>query len=206
MKYERTTIPQEEIEKQLSICHKLFDRVTADGARPLAMVDTYGCQQNESDSEVLRGFLREMGYTLTDDEQRAAALRGAGEGEQLPLRGGEQRAAREEVAARVAGHGELREDGDRGALRLGLAVELEDPGGVEGGVPDADERQVGVVVDKLDRAVVEHVLVVLADADVAGVRDAMRACEDAPLANHDARPRRTVRASDPWATDIWLSR
>ena len=46
MKYERTSIAAGEIERQLEICHRLFDRVTADGKRPLAMVDTYGCQQN----------------------------------------------------------------------------------------------------------------------------------------------------------------
>jgi tRNA-2-methylthio-N6-dimethylallyladenosine synthase len=32
---------------------------------PLALVDTYGCQQNESDSEKLRGMLAEMGYAMT---------------------------------------------------------------------------------------------------------------------------------------------
>ena len=43
MKYERQTISHGEIERQLDICRRIFDRVTADGARPLAMVDTYGC-------------------------------------------------------------------------------------------------------------------------------------------------------------------
>lgn len=38
---------------------------------PLAYIDTYGCQQNESDSEKLRGMLLAMGYRLTDDEQVA---------------------------------------------------------------------------------------------------------------------------------------
>ena len=57
MKYERTSIPQEEIERQLGICHALFDRLTAGGTQPLALVDTYGCQQNEADSEKLRGYL-----------------------------------------------------------------------------------------------------------------------------------------------------
>ncbi len=71
MKHERTTIPQEEIARQLSICHQIFDRITADGTRPLAMVDTYGCQQNEADSEKLRGYLAEMGYGMTQDEFQA---------------------------------------------------------------------------------------------------------------------------------------
>ena len=38
---------------------------------PLAFVDTYGCQQNEADSEKLRGMLAEMGYAFTDDERLA---------------------------------------------------------------------------------------------------------------------------------------
>ena len=56
MKYERTCIAPEEIARQEEICRRIFDRVTADGQRPLAMVDTYGCQQNEADSEKLRGY------------------------------------------------------------------------------------------------------------------------------------------------------
>ncbi len=71
MKYERTCIAPEEIARQLTICHDLFDRLTADGRRPLAMVDTYGCQQNEADSEKLRGYLREMGCGFTEDEFQA---------------------------------------------------------------------------------------------------------------------------------------
>ncbi len=38
---------------------------------PLAYVDTYGCQQNEADSERLRGWLSEMGYAFTRDEHKA---------------------------------------------------------------------------------------------------------------------------------------
>ena len=38
---------------------------------PLAYVDTYGCQQNEADSELLRGMLTEMGYEMTDTDRDA---------------------------------------------------------------------------------------------------------------------------------------
>ncbi len=41
------------------------------GAPPLAFVDTYGCQQNEADSEKLRGMLQEMGYGFTQEEAEA---------------------------------------------------------------------------------------------------------------------------------------
>ena len=32
----------------------------AQGITPVAFVETYGCQQNEADSERIRGYLREM--------------------------------------------------------------------------------------------------------------------------------------------------
>ena len=68
MKTERNSIPPEEIARQLEICHTLSERLAADGRQPLAMVDTYGCQQNEADSEKLRGYLAEMGCGFTQDE------------------------------------------------------------------------------------------------------------------------------------------
>ena len=34
-------------------------------------MDTYGCQQNEADSEELRGYIELMGYGFTDDENEA---------------------------------------------------------------------------------------------------------------------------------------
>ena len=39
-------------------------------APPLAMVVTYGCQQNVSDSERLKGMLREMGLPLPKRRMR----------------------------------------------------------------------------------------------------------------------------------------
>jgi len=41
---------------------------------PLAFVDTYGCQQNEADSEKIRGMLSEMGYAFTDEESLADVI------------------------------------------------------------------------------------------------------------------------------------
>ena len=38
---------------------------------PLALVDTFGCQQNVADGEMLMGLLCEMGYELTTDENTA---------------------------------------------------------------------------------------------------------------------------------------
>ncbi len=38
---------------------------------PMAMVVTYGCQQNEADSDRIRGMLSEMGYAFTQDPEQA---------------------------------------------------------------------------------------------------------------------------------------
>ena len=40
----------------------------------LAYVDTYGCQQNEADSERIRGYLSQMGYGFTDDPEQARII------------------------------------------------------------------------------------------------------------------------------------
>ncbi len=60
-------ITQEEIQKQLEYCSELKEHFSYLD-RPLAMVDTYGCQQNEADSEKIRGYLAEMGFAFTQDE------------------------------------------------------------------------------------------------------------------------------------------
>ena len=39
--------------------------------KPLACVNTYGCQQNVSDSERIKGLLCEMGYDITEDDTKA---------------------------------------------------------------------------------------------------------------------------------------
>ncbi len=68
-------IPQAEVDAQLAICDAIRENFVDKMARqPLAFVDTYGCQQNEADSEQLRGMLRRMGYGFTRDEQEAAMV------------------------------------------------------------------------------------------------------------------------------------
>ncbi len=64
-------IPPEAIENQLSLCdqvHALLDRRPGEKN---AYVDTYGCQQNEADSERLRGYLARMGYGFSDTPEGA---------------------------------------------------------------------------------------------------------------------------------------
>ena len=74
MAIKRQVIEDSEIRRQEEICARIFARVAAGGARPLALVDTYGCQQNEADSEMLRGYLAEMGYGFTSDEFEADVI------------------------------------------------------------------------------------------------------------------------------------
>ena len=42
--------------------------------QPMACVTTFGCQQNEADSELIRGMLIDMGFGLTDEEDKADLL------------------------------------------------------------------------------------------------------------------------------------
>lgn len=74
MAYEKKIIDPAQIQAQRDICAEIFDIVTANGRRPLALVDTYGCQQNEADSEKLRGYLTLMGYGFTQDEYQADVI------------------------------------------------------------------------------------------------------------------------------------
>ena len=71
MKRETTQITAEQIAVQMDYCMKIHAMNAQMDHTPLAMVDTYGCQQNEADSERLRGYLSEMGYGFTDDEHKA---------------------------------------------------------------------------------------------------------------------------------------
>ena len=74
MNKERKVIDIQQIKAQEQICARIFEQVTDGGRRPLAMVDTYGCQQNEADSEKIRGYLAEMGYGFTQDEFQADVI------------------------------------------------------------------------------------------------------------------------------------
>ncbi len=74
MKRETTTISPEQVDAQLEFCHKMAERNDAKGGTPLAFVDTYGCQQNEADSERIRGYLSQMGYGFTRVEEEADVI------------------------------------------------------------------------------------------------------------------------------------
>lgn len=71
MRRESTSISQEEIARQLALCDEVRELLDRHPGARLACVDTYGCQQNEADSERLRGFLSQMGYGFTSEEDEA---------------------------------------------------------------------------------------------------------------------------------------
>ena len=57
--------------RQREFTEKVHDIHRARGRTPLAMVDTFGCQQNVADSQHILGMLRDMGCDFTDDPARA---------------------------------------------------------------------------------------------------------------------------------------
>jgi len=69
-----TVISEEQLQQQFDYCDKIAaywrDRDTV----PTAYVETYGCQQNEADSERIRGFLSQSGYTIVQEAENADAV------------------------------------------------------------------------------------------------------------------------------------
>ena len=74
METRTTRISPADVTRQREFCEKIAERNAALAAESLAFVDTYGCQQNEADSERIRGYLRAMGYGFTDDENAADVI------------------------------------------------------------------------------------------------------------------------------------
>ena len=64
-----TVVSENELEIQKGYVSLLKDKLGGLGL--LACVETYGCQQNENDSERIKGILSEIGYGFTDDLDRA---------------------------------------------------------------------------------------------------------------------------------------
>ena len=74
MKRTDVLIPEHELQRQRDIRRAIHTRLSTLPEQPLALVDTYGCQQNEADSEQIRGMLSEMGYAFTQDEGEADVI------------------------------------------------------------------------------------------------------------------------------------
>jgi len=71
---ETTRVSPADVARQEEFCEKIAERFAALDKAPLAYVDTYGCQQNEADSERIRGYLRSMGCGFTSDENAADVI------------------------------------------------------------------------------------------------------------------------------------
>ena len=71
MEHQTTVIAPAALRRQEEICQKIRDYWQAQGITPVAFVDTYGCQQNEADSERIRGMLETCGYGMAPSEARA---------------------------------------------------------------------------------------------------------------------------------------
>lgn len=67
-------IEEQEIFRQKQIMQAVLQENEREEKQPLACVITYGCQQNENDSERLKGMLCEMGYGLTDEREEADVI------------------------------------------------------------------------------------------------------------------------------------
>ena len=74
MEHNTVVIAQSDLERQKAVCEQIREYWLAQGRTPLAFVDTYGCQQNEADSERIRGYLERMGFGFTDDAEQARII------------------------------------------------------------------------------------------------------------------------------------
>ena len=66
-----TVISRSQLDEQLAYCDKIAALWQQKGVTPKAYVETYGCQQNEADSERIRGILAQSGYAMTDTAEGA---------------------------------------------------------------------------------------------------------------------------------------
>jgi len=68
---ETKKISPAQMTEQADYIQKIYAYHQKNGRSPLAFVETYGCQQNVSDSEKIKGMLTEMGYGFCDKTDEA---------------------------------------------------------------------------------------------------------------------------------------
>ena len=71
MNTKTTVISQDELRRQFACCDKIAAYWQHENRTPTAYVETYGCQQNEADSEKLRGYLVQSGYRIVQEAEGA---------------------------------------------------------------------------------------------------------------------------------------
>jgi tRNA-2-methylthio-N6-dimethylallyladenosine synthase len=64
-------ITQQQLKEQSEYADKVRAYWLSQGIQPRAYIDTYGCQQNEADSERMLGMLLEMGYHAQEEPEGA---------------------------------------------------------------------------------------------------------------------------------------
>ncbi len=74
MDRKQVLIPPQELERQRELEGKIRALHDHRTAPPLALVDTFGCQQNVADSQHIMGMLEAMGFGFTDDPAQAAVV------------------------------------------------------------------------------------------------------------------------------------
>ena len=71
MNTKTTRISQEDLACQYTYCDRVSAYWLQEGRTPTAYVETYGCQQNEADSEKIRGYLVQSGYAIVQEAEGA---------------------------------------------------------------------------------------------------------------------------------------
>ncbi|MBE6917194.1 MAG: tRNA (N6-isopentenyl adenosine(37)-C2)-methylthiotransferase MiaB [Ruminococcaceae bacterium] len=71
MNTKTTVISESELAQQFAFCDKISAYWRDENRTPAAYVETYGCQQNEADSEKLRGYLTQCGYAIVQEAEGA---------------------------------------------------------------------------------------------------------------------------------------
>ena len=71
MSKQTTVINQDQLNQQFGYCDKIATYWHDQNTTPTAYVETYGCQQNEADSEKIRGYLTQSGYAIVQEADGA---------------------------------------------------------------------------------------------------------------------------------------
>ena len=71
MNTKTTVITDSQLAGQFACCDKIAAYWHDQNITPTAYVETYGCQQNEADSEKLRGYLTQSGYSIVGSAEGA---------------------------------------------------------------------------------------------------------------------------------------
>ena len=71
MNKKTTVISQAQLSEQHAFCDMIAAYWHEQNSTPAAYVETYGCQQNEADSERIRGMLQQSGYSIVAEAEGA---------------------------------------------------------------------------------------------------------------------------------------